>query len=177
MNYIKSEVFRKMTVMNIFLEKPSKLTKKDLMHAKILARGISDRCWFNIGWHAASPNKPLSGKNSTETLIEELLIMVNFLGDHATSVGRQAKPPELEPGQFLVIAEYVKHEGQKSWEACVKTVALKGHLGKNKRPDRNAVSAMRGQIKRQLKKIGKAYGYRPAPIATKPKAKLRLVKS
>jgi hypothetical protein len=122
---------------------PSRLADADTSEVVRLIQGLTEKCYFNAGWHAAAPERPLPGSASTDDISASIQIMVDYLEQNllpvevipppepapAPKVGRPAK---LHPFELInVLTTFNEARGDKSLWDCVKECHAEGGLDRN----------------------------------------------
>jgi hypothetical protein len=120
---------------------PSRLAPADMNEAISLVRGLTEKCWFNAGWYAAAPEKPLPGSAATDDLATSIQIVIEHLESNllpaevrppeapAPKVGR---PSKLHPFELInVLVIFNEARGNKSLWDCVKECFDEGGLDKD----------------------------------------------
>lgn len=149
----QNELLMQLGVARELIERPSRLTGRSLKEARVIAKKLGDRVYFNCGWHAAHPSGSLKGVANTKKIATDLDDLIKILGKHALKpkrlkAGRPIKEPEVDGRYLFVIADWVVHEGKRTLIDCVRDAVKTGLLDKTTKD----ITHVR-RIERSMKKM------------------------
>lgn len=107
-------------IMNL-LDEPTTLPAKTHNAARAAAQDITNRCWFNAGWHMANPDRELKGSASTAKLQEEMAPLVDLLQARRKPKRGKGRPPKdhIDGPDALVIMEYLSDRTGRSLSSII----------------------------------------------------------
>lgn len=143
---------------------PSRLAPADMNEAIRLAQGLTEKCYFNAGWYAAAPERPLPGSAATDDLSASIQIMISYLESNllpaevkprdAAPAPKVGRPTKLHPFELInVLVIFNEARGDKSLWDCVKECHTEGGLDRNVTIDTHY-----NRINRSLDKFKSRFG-------------------
>ncbi len=105
----QSKLLASVNLLRDLLTEPTMLSLKTQAAARTVAQDISNRCWFNAGWHAANPDRELKGSASTSKLLAEMAPLIDLLQARRKPKRGRGRPQKdaIDGPDALVIMEYL----------------------------------------------------------------------
>ncbi len=113
----QSRLLLSLSLLRRLLDEPTTLAGKTYRAAQAVARDIGDRCWMNVGWHAANPDRELKGTASTAKIFEDMKPLIDLLQARVRPPKRSRGRPSVDAisgPDFLIIAEHLQDKTGRS---------------------------------------------------------------
>jgi hypothetical protein len=169
----QTNLLAQLNLLRRLLDNPTTLPLKTQRAARAVAQDLGDRCWMNLGWHAAAPDRALPGSASTATIQADLAPLIDLLQGRAKPVRGRGRPTkdQIAGPDALIIAHYLSDRTGRSLASFIDwAIRDRGYaLDKNK-----TTAAHVKRIERIIEKLKKTHAPKTNNVLiSRPKKKPR----
>lgn len=122
---IQSDLVRQVNEIRELLESPSKLSAKAIAACRAVGNDLADRCYFNLGWRMANPDKQLRGPASTEEIAKDLAVLLDLLRSEQKPSRGKGRPEEPLDRTYMEAVILVRTLGAENDYALKKDIVLR----------------------------------------------------
>jgi hypothetical protein len=152
----QTNLLAQLNLARMLLNNPTTLTPSTQRAVRAVAQDLGDRCWMNLGWHAAAPDRALPGSASTAKIQADLVPLIDLLQARAKPMRGRGRPAKdaVTGADALVIVHYLSDRTGRSLASIIDwAIRDKGFpLDKNK-----TTAAHEKRIKRIIEKLKKVH--------------------
>ena len=148
----QTKILNQLSVSRLLLARPSTLPPKILKAAAAVAQDLGDRCYFNAGWYAATPNQTLKGSAATTKIQDEISLLIDMLQRKSKIPRGRGRPAndQIPDADLPVIMEFLSTTNKKSLASIIDAAIFKNSSALDKT---KTTAAHVKRIERVIEKI------------------------